>query len=127
MAKGRKTGGRKKGTPNKATAARATRAEKAAADGITPLEYMLKVLRNKNSKVEDKRWAAATAAPYIHPRLQATTFSGAEDKPPIQIVVNYPDEARNALTALHSASEAHSGKGNGHAAQGNGSDRSGVS
>ena len=42
MAKGRKTGGRKKGTPNKITAAREANI---AASGLTPLDFMLGVMR----------------------------------------------------------------------------------
>ena len=38
-----KTGGRKKSTPNKITAAREA---DIAASGLTPLEYMLKILRD---------------------------------------------------------------------------------
>ena len=73
MAKGRKTGGRQKGTANKKTR---ELADKAAAQGITPLEYMLGILRAKRSTDELKRWAAEKAAPYIHPRLQSTTVTG---------------------------------------------------
>jgi hypothetical protein len=43
MAAGKKTGGRTKGTPNKATAAKA---EEIAASGETPLDYMLRVMRD---------------------------------------------------------------------------------
>lgn len=61
-----KTGGRQKGTPNKATARR--EAEIAAA-GITPLDYMMQILRDETAPVDDRKWAAAAAAPYVHPRL----------------------------------------------------------
>jgi hypothetical protein len=47
MAIGKKTGGRKKGAPNKATAAKAAAIE---ASGLTPLDYMLSVMRDE--KVE---------------------------------------------------------------------------
>ena len=55
-------------------------AEKAAGSGITPLEYMLKVLRDSSDhedpKVQAQREmlrfeAAKAAAPYIHPRLSS--------------------------------------------------------
>ena len=42
----RENAGRKRGTPNRATAARQ---EEVAASGITPLDYMLKVLRDENA------------------------------------------------------------------------------
>lgn len=77
MAKGVKTGGRTKGTPNKATAAKAA----AIADsGLTPLDYMLQVLRGQHPEKADPAqiiaWesmrldAAKAAAPYVHPKLQ---------------------------------------------------------
>jgi len=40
-----------------------------AATGITPLEYMLKVMRNRRASDARRDWAAAAAAPYVHPRL----------------------------------------------------------
>ena len=61
-----KTGGRQKGTPNKASAAREAEVE---ASGLTPLAYMLAVLRDEEASTEDRRWAASHAAPYVHPRL----------------------------------------------------------
>ena len=65
---GRKTGGRKTGTPNRATAAKAA---EIAASGVTPLEYMLSVMRAPTGTVEDavRLDAAKAAAPYVHPRL----------------------------------------------------------
>lgn len=70
MAVGKKTGGRSKGTPNKAPA----RCEKEIAKGgDTPLEYMLKILRNPNadpSRRDDMAKAAAALCPpqaRLHP------------------------------------------------------------
>lgn len=75
--------GRKPGSKNKRTAAIA---QKAAAKGITPLEYMLKVMREpvpKGASVEEKitmmgmRFEAAkAAAPYVHPRLSTVAHTG---------------------------------------------------
>lgn len=73
MATGRKTGGRKKGTPNKATAAKAAAV---AASGLTPLDYMLSVLRDKNAAVERRDEMAKASAPYVHPRLSSLHHSG---------------------------------------------------
>ena len=94
---GTKTGGRLKGSANKKTR---EIADKAAAAGDTPLEYMLKIMRkpmppelmerlkqtNETLSLEmltnlvdwhSLRFEAAKyAAPYIHPRLSATTVSG---------------------------------------------------
>lgn len=66
MAQGRKTGGRQKGTPNKATAAKRAAIE---ASGLTPLDYMLSVLRDETQSQEARMDAAKAAAPYVHPRL----------------------------------------------------------
>ena len=73
MAAGKKTGGRTKGTPNKATAAKAAAVQ---ASGLTPLEYMLTVLRDEQASPGDRQWAAEKAAPYVHPRLAAVEHSG---------------------------------------------------
>ena len=66
MAKGMKTGGRKKGTPNRVTLDREAHIEKT---GLTPLQYMLGLLRDE-ANPQDVRFAAAKeAAPYVHPKL----------------------------------------------------------
>lgn len=44
-------------------------ADRAAAEGITPLEYLLKVMRDENGDSETRLDAAKAAAPYVHPRL----------------------------------------------------------
>jgi hypothetical protein len=46
-------------------------AEAAMAQGITPLEYMLAVLRDDSIAAERRDDMAKAAAPYIHPRLAA--------------------------------------------------------
>lgn len=46
------------------------REAKIAASGLTPLDYMLSVLRDEEADPEDRKWAAQTAAPYVHPKLQ---------------------------------------------------------
>lgn len=68
--KGERYGGRKKGTPNKRTAKLVAKIE---SEGITPLQYVLGVLRDPNSSPEDRRWASATSLPYTSARLQTTT------------------------------------------------------
>ena len=55
-----KTGGRKEGTPNKATA---TREAEIKASGVTPLDFMLGVMRDDGKTVELRLEAAAKAAP----------------------------------------------------------------
>lgn len=81
----RKGAGRKPGGKNQKSR---EIADRAAAEGITPLEFMLAVMRD-DAKHEDpkiqagreamKFQAAVAAAPYIHPRLQAIEHSGSID------------------------------------------------
>ncbi|MFD0738249.1 hypothetical protein ACFQZQ_02960 [Lysobacter koreensis] len=68
-----KTGGRKPGSTNKATAAREATI---AAEGVTPLEYMLRVMRDAAADESKRLDAAKAAAPYVHPRLSAVEMSG---------------------------------------------------
>ncbi len=64
--------GRKPNSKNKATVER----EKAISEsGLTPLEYMLSVLRDDAADEAARMEAAKAAAPYVHPRLQATELN----------------------------------------------------
>jgi len=73
MAKGIKTGGRKAGTKNKTNAER----EKAVAEsGMTPLNYMLSVLRDEEEDPLVRMDAAKSVAPYVHPKLAQIEHSG---------------------------------------------------
>lgn len=65
--------GRKNGSKNKTSLAEALNA---MAQGLTPLEHMLNVLRDENQPIERRDWAAEKAAPYMHPRLQSHEVSG---------------------------------------------------
>lgn len=90
MARGVKTGGRKKGVKNKATAAKA---RAIAASGVTPLDFMLGIMRAPQPTPEDGEepavfvaryvgWrdraldAAKAAAPYVHPKLANIEHTG---------------------------------------------------
>jgi hypothetical protein len=89
-------------------------AERAAVDGITPLEVILRTMRSAWARAssngetvvsfQDALIAAAMAekaAPYVHPRLAAEKHevSGAEGKPlsmPMpQVVIYLPDNGRD--------------------------------
>lgn len=70
--------GRKRGGKNAKTAAIAHRA---AAQGITPLEYMLDIMRDENADPVARMDMAKAAAPYIHPRLAAVEHSTDPQKP----------------------------------------------
>jgi hypothetical protein len=58
------------GTKRKVTA---KMERKIALSGLTPLEFMLRTLRDETAEAEDRKWAAQNAAPYVHPRLSAIT------------------------------------------------------
>jgi hypothetical protein len=95
-------GGARKGAGRKAgSATTKTReiANGAAAAGLTPLEYMLEVMR-RDSEHEDPKVqvareamrfeAAKAAAPYIHPRLASVEHSGPDGAPiGMEITVTY--------------------------------------
>lgn len=65
--------GRPKNSKNKATVER----EKEIADsGLTPLDYMLSVLRDDKADEAARMEAAKAAAPYVHPRLAQVENTG---------------------------------------------------
>jgi hypothetical protein len=72
--------GRPKGVPNKRTS---VQAQAAAATGITPLAFLLKVMRDSNKALDMRIDAAKAAAPYMHSRLASVEVSG-KDGGPIQ-------------------------------------------
>jgi len=108
-APGERRGGRKKGTPNKATAAKAA---EIASSGLTPLEYMLAVMRRdvpEDASLKDiiaaqmlRFEAAKAAAPYVHPRLAATELSTRDGKPLVVQLINYgnPDPSPIQPTSI---------------------------
>jgi hypothetical protein len=75
MARGGKREGA--GRPQGAVTSRTREAaEKAASEGLTPLDYMLTVLRNDQADKADRMWAAEKAAPYVHAKLASVEHSG---------------------------------------------------
>lgn len=69
--------GKRKGTRNKVRSPKVkTPLEKAIDEGVTPLDYMISVLQNKNSTQGERMDAAKAAAPYVHARLAHQTYSG---------------------------------------------------
>src|ERR1700754_354835 len=75
MARGGKRdgAGRKRGVPNKASQERQKRV---AATGITPLDYMLKVMRDSKADAGRRDEMAKAAAPYVHPKLASMQHTG---------------------------------------------------
>ena len=70
---GERRGGRKKGTPNKANAQRQA---DIAASGLTPLDFLITRMRDEDAEMSERIACAKAAAPYVHPRLLATTLAG---------------------------------------------------
>ena len=83
MAPGIKTGGRKKGVPNKANAAKAA---EIAATGETPLEYMVRVMRDRAVDHDRRDKMAVAAAPYVHPKLANIEHAG-EGGGPVRVQI----------------------------------------
>jgi hypothetical protein len=92
--------GRKKGSATKKTR---EIADKAAAEGITPLEVMLWAMRKHYAaeQVTEAVEVAHLAAPYCHARLNAVEVSGpgGEAIPMIQFVEAVRPDARSAGAA----------------------------
>lgn len=65
--------GRKPGSATKRTR---EIADAAAAEGLSPLEYMLSLLRDPEQSAAVRFEAAKSAAPYVHPKLSAIEHSG---------------------------------------------------
>ena len=59
--------GRPSGAANRRTVDLLAQVE---SEGITPLAYMLAVLRNEDADSKDRQWAADRSAAYIHPKPQ---------------------------------------------------------
>ena len=73
MAHGFKTGGRKRGSLNKVTSEMKAAI---AASGETPLEYMLRIMRDEAAESTRRDEMAKAAAPYLHPRLSSVEHTG---------------------------------------------------
>lgn len=92
---GRRPGaGRKPGSANVKTR---EIADRAAAEGLTPLEYLLSVMRDQANNPARRDEAAKAAAPYIHPRLTATSVTGDKSKP---VTVSVEDTRRSLAEFL---------------------------
>jgi len=74
--------GRKPGIASKKNAALQKAVEES---GITPLQYMLDVMRSGDETPRDRLAAAQAAAPYVHAKLSSVEVSG-KDGAPIESV-----------------------------------------
>src|SRR3954466_11342292 len=89
-----KSGGRQKGAVDKIK-----REAILAAQGITPLDYMMMLVRAETPPGLDpavararetlRFEAAKAAAPYVHARLQTTTLAGDPEKPLKKVVIEF--------------------------------------
>jgi len=87
-APGERRGGRQKGTPNKKN--QQTQVE-IAASGETPLDYMLRVMRDPDADTTRRDDLAKAAANYVHSKLATTQVTG-KDGGPLQVeVVRFTD------------------------------------
>lgn len=77
-----KTGGRTPGTPNRKTAETQKAVEES---GMTPLDYMLSVMRDPGEDSPRRLAAAAAAAPYVHAKLSSVELTG-KDGAPVETV-----------------------------------------
>lgn len=66
-------------------------AEAAIDDGLTPLEYMLQVLRDETQEQKKRMWAAEKAAPYIHAKLASVEHTGKEGGPMVLEIIRFAD------------------------------------
>ena len=74
----RKNAGRK---PGAATTKTREIANKASEAGITPLEYILSVMRDETTAPRERLSAAVAAAPYMHAKLSSVEVSGKDGGP----------------------------------------------
>lgn len=81
-----KTGGRKAGAPNK----KPRRLAQVCNSGVSPMEFLLGVMRNEMAEFKDRLEAAKTVANYVHPKLSSIEM-GNKDGKPFQIVATTSD------------------------------------
>ena len=74
---GERRGGRQKGTPNKSTALKKAALSAASADPtITPLQFLLGIMRDPKAPTELRVQVARAAAPLVHGKLRAGSGEG---------------------------------------------------
>ena len=98
-------GGRRQGAGRKpGSASQKTReiANQAATDGLTPLEYMLAVLRDDTADPDRRDRMAVAAAPYIHARLAAIQTK-VETVGQIEAKITFEERRRQAAEAVRAA------------------------
>lgn len=73
-----------------------------AASGMTPLDYLLSVMRDVDSDPDARRDAAKAAAPYVHPKLASVELTGDPSKPIAHDVdiSGLPEDVLRAIAAV---------------------------
>ena len=71
---------------------------KAMAGGISPVEYMLGIMRDDNADLKERAWAAEKVAPYVHSRPAPLERKVAIDLPDTSTVSGI-DKALDAVIA----------------------------
>ena len=91
--------GRPKGAKNKTSIAK-----EAAKGGELPLEYMLRVMRDKNADISRRDSMAEKAAPFLHAKLASVTHTGANGGPILtRDVSKLTDEQLDAIEKILTA------------------------
>src|SRR5215467_10184595 len=98
-------GGRRQGAGRKpGSASQKTReiANQDVKDGLTPLEYMLAVLRDDTADPDRRDRMAVAAAPYLHARLAAIQTK-VETVEQIEAKITFEERRRQAVEAVRAA------------------------
>jgi hypothetical protein len=97
----REGAGRKPGSPNRRNVEVVAAA---LAEGITPVEFMLAIMRDEDADPKRREWAAEKAAPYLHPRPAPLERTVAIELPDTSTVAGI-DQALDVLIKAMGASE----------------------
>src|SRR5215211_7333844 len=99
--KKKKTGGRRRGSKNKMTIARESAI---AASGVSPLDYMLTVMRDETADSARRDRMAQAAAPFLHAKVAAIAPEPEPAPKPLRITfkLDNPNEVERDDKALAS-------------------------
>ena len=92
--------GRPKGSKDKITKKREAAI---SSSGLTPLQYLLSIIRDTTQEQSARVDAAKAAAPYVHPRLAAIEHSGEIGNKPLREMTEH--ELDNELAETEAAIE----------------------
>jgi hypothetical protein len=102
-----RTGGAREGAGRKPGSVNRRNAEviaEAIAAGITPVEFMLGIMRDQDADPKRREWAAEKAAPYLHPRPAPLERTVEIDLPDTSTVAGI-DQALDIIITAMGASE----------------------